>query len=73
MSSKQKKKINYHDAGVSIQRADKLIDSIKSKTGKKDRNVLSGIGGFSSLYKIDKKINDPVIVSGTDGVGTNSK
>ena len=73
MSSKQKKKINYQGAGVSIHRADKLIDSIKSKAEKKDRNVISGIGGFSSLYKIDKKINDPVIVSGTDGVGTKLK
>ena len=73
MSSKQKKKINYQSAGVSIHRADKLIGSIKSKTKKNDRNVISGIGGFSSLYKIDKKINDPVIVSGTDGVGTKLK
>ena len=52
MSSKQKKKINYQGAGVSIHRAYKLIDSIKSKAEKKDRNVISGIGGFSSLYKI---------------------
>lgn len=73
MNSKQKKKINYQDSGVNIQRADKLIDSIKSKTEKKDKNVISGIGGFSSLYKIDKKIIDPIIVSGTDGVGTKLK
>ena len=49
MSSKQKKKINYQGAGVSIHRADKLIDSIKSNAEKKDRNVISGIGGFSGL------------------------
>ena len=73
MNSKQKKKINYQDSGVNIQRADKLIDSIKSKEKRKDKNVISGIGGFSSLYKIDKKIKDPVIVSGTDGVGTKLK
>ena len=73
MSKKQKKKINYQGSGVSIQRADKLIDSIKSKSLKKDKNVLSGIGGFSSLYKIDKKIINPIIVSGTDGVGTKLK
>ena len=73
MNSKQKKKINYQDSGVNIQRADELIDSIKSKAKRKDKNVISGIGGFSSLYRIDKKIKDPVIVSGTDGVGTKLK
>ena len=73
MIRKQKKKISYQGSGVSIQRADKLIESIKSKAEKKDRKILSGIGGFCSLYKIDKKINDPVIVSGTDGVGTKLK
>ena len=73
MNSKQKKKINYKISGVSIDRADKLIESIKPKRGKKDKNVISDIGGFSSLYQIDKKIKNPVIVSGTDGVGTKLK
>ena len=73
MNSKQKKKINYQTSGVSIERADKLIDSIKSRKEEKDKNVISGIGGFSCLYQIDKKIKNPVIVSGTDGVGTKLK
>tara|TARA_B100001109_G_scaffold79804_2_gene65267 strand:- start:19515 stop:20555 length:1041 start_codon:yes stop_codon:yes gene_type:complete len=73
MNYKQKNKINYKTSGVSIDRADKLINSIKSRSGKRDNNVLSGIGGFSSLYEIDKKIKNPVIVSGTDGVGTKLK
>jgi len=73
MNSKQKKKINYKTSGVSVDRADKLIDSIKSERGIKDKNVISDIGGFSSLYQIDKKIKNPVIVSGTDGVGTKLK
>jgi len=73
MNRKQKKKINYQASGVNIDRADKLIDSIKSKESTKDKNILSSIGGFSSLYQIDKKIKDPVIVSGTDGVGTKLK
>ena len=73
MNSKQKKKINYKTSGVSVDRADKLIDSIKSQRGRKDKNVISDIGGFSSLYQIDKKIKNPVIVSGTDGVGTKLK
>jgi phosphoribosylformylglycinamidine cyclo-ligase len=73
MNNKQKHKINYKDSGVNIEKADKLIDSIKTKRKKNNKNILSGIGGFSSLYKIDKKIKDPVIVSGTDGVGTKLK
>ena len=55
---------------MSIDRADKLISSIKANPNKSSKHVLSSIGGFSSLYKIDKRIKDPVIVSGTDGVGT---
>ena len=73
MNNKQKHKINYRDSGVNIEKADALINSIKSKHKKKDKNVISGIGGFSSLYRIDKKIKNPVIVSGTDGVGTKLK
>ncbi|MEL0280253.1 MAG: phosphoribosylformylglycinamidine cyclo-ligase [Gammaproteobacteria bacterium] len=73
MKSKLKSKINYQKSGVSIDRADKLIATIKKGKQNKDKNVLSQIGGFSSLYKIDKNIDDPVIVSGTDGVGTKLK
>ena len=73
MNNKQKTKINYQKSGVSIDRADKLISSLKSQNINKDKNVLSNIGGFSSLYKINTTIKDPVIVSGTDGVGTKLK
>ncbi len=73
MNNKQKRKINYQKSGVSIDRADKLISSIKASPSKNSKHVISGIGGFSSLYKIDKRIKDPVIVSGTDGVGTKLK
>ena len=73
MKSKLKSKINYQKSGVSIDRADKLIATIKKGKQNRDKNVLSQIGGFSSLYKIDKSIDDPVIVSGTDGVGTKLK
>ena len=71
-----KKKINkltYEKSGVSIKNADKLIRNISKKT-KKHPNVLAGIGGFSSLYALDiKKYKNPVIVCGTDGVGTKLK
>tara|TARA_B100000035_G_scaffold297016_1_gene289430 strand:+ start:1289 stop:2329 length:1041 start_codon:yes stop_codon:yes gene_type:complete len=73
MNNKQKGKINYQKSGVSIERADKLIASIKNSSSRKDKNVLSDIGGFSSLYKLGSKIKDPVLVSGTDGVGTKLK
>ena len=73
MNNKQKHKINYRDSGVNIEKADALINSIKSKHKKKDKNVISGIGGFSSLYRIDKKIKNPVIISGPEGVGTKIK
>ena len=73
MNNKQKTKINYKKSGVSIDRADKLISTLKSKNINKDKNVLSNIGSFSSLYKLDTTIKDPVIVSGTDGVGTKLK
>ena len=73
MNNKQIHKINYKDSGVNIEKADKLIDSIKTSHKKNNKNILSGIGGFSSLYKIDEKIKNPVIVSGTDGVGTKLK
>ena len=73
MNNKQKTKINYQKSGVNIGRADKLISSLKSGKSVNDKNVLSDIGGFSSLYKINSKIKDPVIVSGTDGVGTKLK
>ena len=70
MNSKQKRKISYQDSGVSISRADTLINSLSKGKAKYDKNVLSTIGGFSSLYRLSKEIEDPVIVSGTDGVGT---
>ena len=73
MNNKQKTKINYQKSGVSIDRADELISSLKSQNINKDKNVLSNIGGFSSLYKLNTKLKDPVIVSGTDGVGTKLK
>ena len=72
-----KKKINkltYEKSGVSIKNADKLIGNISKKTEKTYPNVLAGIGGFSSLYALDiKKYKNPVIVCGTDGVGTKLK
>ena len=51
MNNKQKTKINYQKSGVSIDRADKLISSLKSKNINKDKNVLSNIGGSLASIK----------------------
>tara|TARA_B100001113_G_C21103554_1_gene619820 strand:+ start:421 stop:1452 length:1032 start_codon:yes stop_codon:yes gene_type:complete len=66
------KKITYKKSGVDIKKAESLISPLMSqKSPQKNKKILSKIGGFSSLYEIDiKKYRNPVIVSGTDGVGT---
>ena len=68
-------KVTYKKSGVSIKQADKLIDKIKPLTQKTlDKNVLGDIGGFGALYDISKlKYKNPVLVSGSDGVGTKLK
>ena len=69
---RQKSKISYKDSGVDISKADKLIKSLETNNSN-NKNIISGIGGFSSLYQLDNRIKDPVIVAGTDGVGTKLK
>lgn len=68
-------KVTYEKSGVSIKKADKLITKIKPLAKKTfDNNVMGAIGGFGALYDISKlKYNNPVLVSGTDGVGTKLK
>ena len=72
--SNNKKTISYKDAGVNIDAGDKLIDKIKpyaKNTSRKE--AIGGLGGFGSLFEIPEKYNKPVLVSGTDGVGTKLK
>jgi len=65
--------ITYEDAGVSIATADQTIDKLKARMkGLGGPNVLGGIGGFGGLYHLTG-FQDPVLVSGTDGVGTKLK
>mgnify|MGYP001158778201 CR=1 FL=1 len=67
-------KITYEKSGVNIKKADKLIDNIKESSAQRNSSVISEIGGFASLYSLKKhKYKEPVIVSGTDGVGTKLK
>ena len=66
--------INYKNAGVDIAEGAAMVDKIKPLVKNTMRpEVLAGIGGFSSLVSIPKGIKEPVLVSGTDGVGTKLK
>ena len=70
----KKKSISYKDAGVDITAGDKLISNIKPYAKATNRSeVMGGLGGFGSLFEIPKKFKNPVLVSGTDGVGTKLK
>ena len=69
---KNKNRLTYKKSGVDIAKASSLISVLKDKQERS--GVLSGIGGFASLFAIDnKKYKNPVIVCGTDGVGTKLK
>ena len=66
--------IRYRDAGVDIDAGDALIERIKPLAKKTMREgVLAGIGGFGALFEVPKRYKEPVLVSGTDGVGTKLK
>jgi phosphoribosylformylglycinamidine cyclo-ligase len=66
--------LSYRDAGVDIDAGDQLVENIKPYARRTMRpEVLSGIGGFGGLVEISKKYREPVLVSGTDGVGTKLK
>jgi len=63
--------LSYRDAGVDIDAGDALVDRIKPLARKTMREgVLGGIGGFGALFEVPKRYKEPVLVSGTDGVGT---
>ena len=66
--------LTYRDAGVDIDAGDALVERIKPAAKRTLRpEVLAGIGGFGALFELSKKYRDPVLVSGTDGVGTKLK
>ena len=69
-----KQGLSYKDAGVDMLAGDELIERIKPYAKKTMREgVLNGLGGFGALFEISKKYQNPVLVSGTDGVGTKLK
>ena len=66
--------LSYRDAGVDIEAGDALVERIKPLAKKTLREgVLGGIGGFGALFEVPKRYQEPVLVSGTDGVGTKLK
>jgi phosphoribosylformylglycinamidine cyclo-ligase len=68
------KPITYKDAGVDIDAGDALVDRIKPLAARtRIPEVLSDVGGFAGMCRIPSGIVDPVLVSGTDGVGTKLK
>ncbi len=67
-------KLTYLSAGVDIDAGEALVESIKPFARRTMREgVLAGIGGFGALFEISRNYREPVLVSGTDGVGTKLK
>ena len=66
---------SYKDAGVDISLANQIVKKIKPLIGKTSiPGILGGIGGFGGLFSLaEQKYKEPVLVSGTDGVGTKLK
>ena len=66
--------LDYRTAGVDIDAGDALVENIKPLAKRTLREgVLAGIGGFGALFEVPKRYRNPVLVSGTDGVGTKLK
>ncbi len=71
MTNKQNSPLSYRDAGVDIDAGEALVDRIKPLAAKTMREgVLTGLGGFGALFEVPKRYQEPVLVAGTDGVGT---
>ena len=71
MTNTQSASLTYRDAGVDIDAGDALVDRIKPMAARTMRpGVMAGIGGFGALFEVPRHLKEPVLVSGTDGVGT---
>ena len=72
--SDDKSSLSYRDAGVDIDAGNALVERIKPLAAATRRpGVLAGLGGFGALFEIPSHYRQPVLVSGTDGVGTKLK
>jgi len=74
-SDQTNKSLSYRDAGVDIDAGNQLIEEIKPHVARTRRpEVMGGLGGFGALFEIPlNRYQQPVLVSGTDGVGTKLK
>ncbi len=71
MTIKPTSSLTYRDAGVDIDAGEALVDRIKPLAARTMRaGVMAGIGGFGALFEMPQGLKEPVLVSGTDGVGT---
>ena len=75
VTNPRRKSLSYRDAGVDIDASDALVEAIKPHAARTRRpGVLAGLGGFGGLFEIPPgRYREPVLVSGTDGVGTKLK
>jgi phosphoribosylformylglycinamidine cyclo-ligase len=66
--------LSYRDAGVDIDAGNRLVENIKPIARRTNRpEVLTGLGGFGALIELPRRYRQPVLVAGTDGVGTKLK
>src|SRR5690606_37937325 len=66
--------MTYRDAGVDIDAGNELVERIKPLVQRTFRpEVMGGLGGFGALFNLGTRYTEPVLVSGTDGVGTKLK
>ncbi len=74
MMSNEPTSLSYQDAGVDIAAGNALVERIKATAKKTQRaGVMGSLGGFGALFELPKGYQEPVLVSGTDGVGTKLK
>ncbi|SHF03848.1 phosphoribosylformylglycinamidine cyclo-ligase [Alkalibacter saccharofermentans] len=65
------KEFTYKDSGVDIEAGYESVDRIKKHVARtKTQGVISGLGGFGGMFELPKGYKNPVLISGTDGVGT---
>lgn len=71
--SRQLNKIDYKSSGVDVQAGDDLVSWLQSQSPGPSKNILGGIGGFASVFRMPGGYKKPCLVTCTDGVGTKVK